>query len=114
MKNTKLLSVITTIFLLLAVGGAAPPVVQDEQAQATPVIDDLQGQTTPGGEVFRLNAPSAELTGECFEVDPPCGWQNCTSLGTNYSCFNPDTCCCPGKMCEIAGMKAARSRAMAR
>jgi hypothetical protein len=79
---------------------AATPVVQDEQAQATPVVEDLQGQTTPGVEVFQLNPPTAEFTGECFGVTPPCGWSNCTSLGSNYSCFNLDTCCCPGKMCQ--------------
>jgi hypothetical protein len=78
---------------------AATPVVQDEQAQATPGVEDLQGQTTPGVEVFQLNAPSMEV--ECFEVDPPCGYSNCTSLGTGYSCWNPaDWCCCPGKSCQ--------------
>lgn len=80
---------------------AAPPVVQDEQAQATSAAEDLQGQTTPGVEVFQLNAsPATQLTGECFEVTPPCNENNCTGLGSNYSCHNLDTCCCPGKMCE--------------
>ena len=81
---------------------AATPVIQDEQAQATPGVKDLQGQATPEVEVFQLNNSSTvELTGEgeCFEVTSPCGWQNCGSLGTNYSCFNLDTCCCPGKAC---------------
>lgn len=83
MKNTKLLSVVTMIFLLLAVGGTATPVVQDEQAQATPVVE-----------------ATAELTGECFEVNPPCGEQNCRSLGTNYDCRNSTTCCCALKSCQ--------------
>lgn len=72
----------------------ATPVVQDEQTQAAPVVEDLQGQAPPKVEVFQI-----VVEGECFAVDPPCGWSNCTSLGTNYSCFNPDTCCCPGKAC---------------
>ena len=52
--------------------------------------------TIPGVGVFQLNAATAE--GECFEVTS-CGWDNCRSLGENYSCFNPDTCCCPFKSC---------------
>ena len=80
---------------------AATPLVQDEQAQATPGIEDLQGQTTPEVEVVQLNALTAELTGEgeCFTANP-CGEHNCTGLGSNYSCFSTDTCCCPGRMCE--------------
>jgi hypothetical protein len=76
---------------------AATPGVQDEQAAATPGVEDLQGQATPGVEVFQLNAPTAES--ECFEVNHPCGWDNCRSLGEGYSCFNPDTCCCRFKAC---------------
>ena len=72
---------------------AIPP----NQTAATPVIQDGQAQATPGVEVFQLNAPAAES--ECFEVDIPCGWNNCGSLGVGYSCGTIDRCCCPGKSC---------------
>ena len=77
---------------------AATPVVQDKQAQASPRVEDLQGKTNPGMEAFQLNAPTRE--GECFEVNPPCGQQNCKGLGDNYYCQNIDTCCCRLKACQ--------------
>lgn len=76
---------------------AAIPVVQHEQTQAAPVAADPQGQTAPGMEAFQLKSQSTE--GECFEVSPPCGQANCTSLGTNYACQAIDTCCCRLKAC---------------
>ena len=69
-----------------------------DQAAATPVVQGEQAQAAPADEILRLSAPMMEV--ECFEVDPPCGYSNCTSLGTGYSCWNPDRCCCPGKSCQ--------------
>ena len=83
---------------------AANPVVQNEQAAVTPVVQGEQAQATPVtedllGQIFQSNAPTPTpgLNVHCFEVDPPCGQGNCTSLGTGYSCWGPDRCCCPTK-----------------
>jgi hypothetical protein len=89
---------IVSMALVSVVGLISWRAISPDQAAATPVVQDEQGQATPGVEVFQLNAPTAE--GECFEVDIPCGQQNCTSLGTGYSCSTIDRCCCPGKSCQ--------------
>lgn len=89
---------IVSLALVSVMGLISWRAIPPGQAAVTPVVQDEQAQATPGVEVFQLNAPDAES--ECFEVDIPCGWGNCTSLGTGYSCWTIDRCCCPGKSCQ--------------